>query len=113
MEFRAYFTIASTNPHMLYGYKRALIKQCALSFNLTDFTKQGHVCNTAVVKDHKATTNNDDDDDLYIDWNLEELQDLLLQQGRINSTTWLEDYLLPQMYRKMTHLFMSVKDMMF
>lgn len=72
MEFRTYFQIASTNPPILYGYKKALIKQCALKFNLRDFTKEGHVCNTAVTKSLKDGKG-DDDDDLYIDWNLEEL----------------------------------------
>lgn len=52
MEFRAYFAIASTNPPTLYGYRTALIKQCALPFDLLNPTKQGHVCNTAVTKSH-------------------------------------------------------------
>lgn len=81
------------------------MKQCALQFSLRDFTKQSHVCNTAVTKTHKGKN---DDDELYIDWNLEELQDLLLREGRINSTTWLKDFLLPQIYRKVTHLYLSV-----
>ena len=74
MEFRSYFAIASTNPPILYGYRVALIKQCALSFNLRDFTKQGHVCNTAVTKNHNDQKGQGGDEELYIDWNLEELQ---------------------------------------
>ncbi|CAK80036.1 unnamed protein product (macronuclear) [Paramecium tetraurelia] len=109
MEFRSYFQIASTNPPILYGYKKALIKQCALKFDLLDFTKEAHVCNTAVTKTHKQTTGQEQDDDLYIDWNLEELQDILLQQGKIKSRNWLNEELYPQIMRKITHLFFSVE----
>lgn len=67
MEFRSYFQIASTNPPIIYGYRKALIKQCAYKFDLKDFTKETHVCNSAITK----TMQNEDD--LFIDWNLEEL----------------------------------------
>lgn len=76
MEFRSYFAIASTSPSMLFGYRKALIKQCAYAFNLKDFTKETHVCNTAVTKtlnDKNDKLGHGNDDDLYIDWNLEEL----------------------------------------
>lgn len=73
MEFRSYFVIASMNPPTIYGYNVALIKQCAVEFSLRDFTKQGHVCNTAITKTHKHVTGNSNEEELYIDWNLEEL----------------------------------------
>lgn len=73
MEFRFYFSIASTNPNILYGYKKALIKQCGLAFDLKQTTKEAHVCNTAVTKTLKEDFKDDPEDSLYIDWNLEEL----------------------------------------
>lgn len=90
MEFRAYFAIASTNPPTLYGYKTALLKTCALAFNLSNPTKEGHVCNTAVTKNLNDATDNKGETH-YIDWNLEELQEILLEEGRIKDKTWLDN----------------------
>ncbi|CAK77369.1 unnamed protein product (macronuclear) [Paramecium tetraurelia] len=112
MEFRSYFQIASTNPPILFGYKKALIKQCALKFNLTDFSKEAHVCNTAITKSLKEDIKQQNNE-YYIDWNLEELQDLLLQDGLIISTDWLNEYLMPQIQLKLFHLFNSVQNKLF
>ncbi|CAD8067466.1 unnamed protein product [Paramecium primaurelia] len=112
MEFRSYFQIASTNPPILYGYKKALIKQCALKFNLTDFSKEAHVCNTAITKSLKEDIKQQNNE-YYIDWNLEELQDLLIEDGLVISKNWLNDYLMPQISLKLFHLFNSVKHKLF
>ncbi|CAD8070420.1 unnamed protein product [Paramecium sonneborni] len=112
MEFRCYFQIASTNPPILFGYKKALIKQCALKFNLSDFSKEAHVCNTAITKSHKEETKQQDDD-FYIDWNLEELQELLIEEGFIKSKNWLHIHLMPQIQIKLFHLFNSARNKLF
>lgn len=93
LEFRTYFSVPSTYPPILYVHKKALLKQCALQYNVMDFSKSAHVCNTAVTKTHKTTSTNDED--LFIDWNLEELQLMLLENSLINSTNWLNDFLYP------------------
>jgi hypothetical protein len=37
----------------------------------------------------------EEEDDVYIDWNLEELQDLLFSQKKITSKNWLNEVLRP------------------
>ena len=78
---------------------RALIKRCALPFNINSTEKAAHVCNTAIVRktsglkeDHSKNDKQDDveEEEFFIDWNLEGLQELLLKEGRIKNNKWLE-----------------------
>ena len=73
--------------------------------------KAAHVCNTAIVEktlqsedDSSSDSDSIEDEEFFIDWYLEGLQDLLLAQGRIKSTAWLEDYLYPRIHRSLVHL---------
>ena len=56
-------------------YRRALIKRCALSFNLTSEEISSHICNTAVTeKKLQNDTTEHSDEEMFIDWNLEGLE---------------------------------------
>ena len=56
-------------------YRRALIKRCASSFNLTSEEISSHICNTAVTeKKLQNDTTEHSDEEMFIDWNLEGLE---------------------------------------
>lgn len=49
-----------------------------------------------------------EDEEFFIDWNLEGLQDRLLDEGKISDPNWLDNYLYPQIHRHLIHLTRSV-----
>ncbi|CAD8132232.1 unnamed protein product [Paramecium pentaurelia] len=115
IEFRIYIYLASSNPLQLYVYKRALIKRCANEYDPLSEQIPAHICNTAVTeKTHKNQTNQGDgnfeqeDEEMFIDWNLEGIEELLIEQGRISKKKrWLQDYLYPRIYSKIIHTIRS------
>lgn len=60
-------------------YKRALIKRCANEYNPLSEEIPAHICNTAVTEKNKNATDNatEDGEELFIDWNLEGIEELL------------------------------------
>ncbi|CAD8200294.1 unnamed protein product [Paramecium pentaurelia] len=48
-------------------------------------------------------------EDLYIDWKLDYLQELLLKQGKIKNKKWLKQELLPQIDRMIIHAIRSAQ----
>lgn len=115
-----YIYVASSQPLILYVYKRPLIKRCASIFNVKSQEISSHICNTAVVeKTMKDKEDNDDNtveqddpqekDEEFIDWDFEGLQDLLFSQGRIKTKTWLNKEFYPLIYRTLIHMIRSSK----
>ncbi|CAD8076688.1 unnamed protein product [Paramecium sonneborni] len=115
IEFRIYIYLASSNPLQVYTYKRALIKRCANEYNPLSEQIPAHICNTAVTeKTHKNSSNQADgnieseDEEMFIDWNLEGIEELLKEQGRITKKQqWLQNYLYPRIYSKIIHTIRS------
>ncbi len=110
-DFRMYMLIASTNPVMAYYHdgflrvtladydansvdKKVLLTNLALNKQIYDDVKGGHLYEGM------------DEEELKIaqQWSMERLQDYLLKIGKINSTTWLDDYLRPEFKKAMIHL---------
>ncbi|CAK72571.1 unnamed protein product (macronuclear) [Paramecium tetraurelia] len=118
IEFRIYWVLASTNPIIAYAYDKTLIRRCIAPFDKFSLNKEAHVCNTAIVKstlkqrgaDLDLDDENADESELFIDWKLDYLQDLLLQQGKIKDKKWLQNYLYPTVDRMIIHSIKSVED---
>lgn len=86
IEFRVYWVLASTNPIIAYAYDKTLIRRCIAPFDKFSLDKEAHVCNTAIVKstlekkgDLFMPDEDSDESELYIDWKLDYLSDLLLK----------------------------------
>ncbi|CAD8142537.1 unnamed protein product [Paramecium octaurelia] len=117
IEFRVYWVLASTNPIIAYAYDKTLIRRCIATFDKFSLDKEAHVCNTAVVQstlqkkgsDLYMREDNSDESELYIDWKLDYLQDLLLKQGKIKDTKWLQNYLYPTIDRMIIHAIRSTQ----
>ncbi|CAD8137738.1 unnamed protein product [Paramecium pentaurelia] len=113
IEFRMYIYLASSKPLQLYMYKRALIKRCANEYNPLSESIPAHICNTAITeKTHKNQSNSiesqEEDEEMFIDWNLEGIEELLKEQGRIpKNQNWLQEYLYPRIYVKIIHTIRS------
>ncbi|CAK92738.1 unnamed protein product (macronuclear) [Paramecium tetraurelia] len=56
-----------------------------------------------------GTVNNSNSEDLYIDWKLDYLQELLLNQSKIKNRKWLKKELLPQIDRMIIHAIRSTQ----
>ncbi|CAD8070870.1 unnamed protein product [Paramecium sonneborni] len=130
IEFRVYWILASTNPIIGYAYDKTLIRRCIYPFDKFSLQKEAHVCNTAIVKntlkklqsedDDNDSDENDDDDDnndeinnqednIFIDWKLDHLQEILLKEGRIQNKQWLKEELLPKVDRMIIHAIRSTQ----
>ncbi|CAD8138308.1 unnamed protein product [Paramecium pentaurelia] len=117
IEFRIYWVLASTNPIIAYAYDKTLIRRCIAPFDKFSLNKEAHVCNTAIVKstlkqrgsDLDMDDENADESELFIDWKLDYLQDLLFQQGKIKDKKWLQNYLYPTVDRMIIHAIKSVE----
>ncbi|CAD8046757.1 unnamed protein product [Paramecium sonneborni] len=117
IEFRIYWVLASTNPIIAYAYDKTLIRRCIVPFDKFSLNKEAHVCNTAIVKstlkqrrsDLDLDDENADESELFIDWKLDYLQDLLLKQGKIKDRKWLQNYLYPTVDRMIIHAIKSVE----
>ncbi|CAD8138108.1 unnamed protein product [Paramecium pentaurelia] len=117
IEFRVYWVIASTNPIIAYAYDKTLIRRCIAPFDKFSLDKEAHVCNTAIVQstlqkkgsDLFMNDENSDESELYIDWKLDYLQELLLKQGKIKDTKWLQNYLHPTIDRMIIHAIRSAQ----
>ncbi|CAD8140465.1 unnamed protein product [Paramecium octaurelia] len=117
IEFRIYWVLASTNPIIAYAYDNTLIRRCIAPFDKFSLNKEAHVCNTAIVKstlkqrgsDLDMDDENADESELFIDWKLDYLQELLLKQGKIKDKKWLQNYLYPTVDRMIIHSIKSVE----
>lgn len=105
---------------MVYAYKRALIKRCASPFNVVSKEISSHICNTAVTEKKKSLEDDTDDDntsqessanneeEYFIDWDLDGIQKLLIEQGKLpEDTNWLNEELYPKIWRKLIHTIRS------
>ena len=72
IEVRVYFFIASTNPLIIYAQNKELLRWCQDNFDVNNSEKFIHVCNVALA----GSTNKENS---VIDFELEELQDYLLE----------------------------------
>ncbi|CAD8046668.1 unnamed protein product [Paramecium primaurelia] len=117
IEFRIYWVLASTYPIIAYAYDKTLIRRCIAPFDKFSLNKEAHVCNTAIVKstlkqrgsDLDMDDENADESELFIDWKLDYLQNLLLKQGKIKDKNWLQNYLYPTVDRMIIHAIKSVE----
>ncbi|CAD8120836.1 unnamed protein product [Paramecium sonneborni] len=109
IEFRIYFIIASTYPLIVYAYDSSLIRRCAMPFNKFSLEKSSHVCNTAIVKKKIGAEDLQVDEQFFINWKLDYLQELLLQQKKIKNKNWLNNYLYPKIHNTIQHLIMSTQ----
>ncbi|CAD8046401.1 unnamed protein product [Paramecium sonneborni] len=117
IEFRVYWVLASTNPIIAYAYDKTLIRRCIAPFNKFSLDKEAHVCNTAIVQstlqqkgsDLFMNDDNSDESELYIDWKLDYLQDLLIKLGKIKDTKWLQNFLYPTIDRMIIHAIRSAQ----
>ncbi|KAM3127735.1 hypothetical protein pb186bvf_020167 [Paramecium bursaria] len=119
IEFRIYFVFASTLPIIAYAHDKALIRRCAKPFDKFSIEKAAHVCNTAILKQTLAKEGKnpeiqDDNDEIegdefFIDWKLDQLQRMLLEQGKIKDPQWLQNYLYPIVDRSIIHAIRSAE----
>jgi len=104
--------IASTNPLIVYyhdGYLRVSVN----SFNKSSTERATHLTNTflaeqvfAEVEKSNQTLNGMNADELkdYHLWDLEDLQNYLMETGKITDPNWLGNYLRPSFQKAYIHL---------
>lgn len=56
---------------------------------------------------HHELNKEEEKQEYFIDWGFERIQDMLLEEGKIQSDDWLETYLYPAINRGLIHLIRS------
>jgi tubulin polyglutamylase TTLL1 len=111
-DFRMYMFIASTNPLITYyhdGYMRVSVNE----FEKTSKDRATHLTNTylaekkfAEAREENKTINGMNAEELkdYHLWDFMDLQEYLLEIGKINDTNWLDNYLRPEFKKALVHI---------
>lgn len=110
-DFRVYMLVASTNPLIVY-YHDGFIRASLTPYDKFSSDRSAHLTNTHLAMDaiaeahYKNTYNGKTEQQLRDEhiWNFEDLQDYLLDSGKIDDENWLEEYLRPQFKKAMIHL---------
>ena len=114
-DFRVYMVVASTNPTILYyhdGFLRVSLHPYDVKSNdksvlLTNTALSNKIFDIAREQGHYQGLNETELRNFQM-WNLERLQDYLLQHKKITDSNWLDNYLRPEFKKAMIHLIRMV-----
>jgi len=73
--------VASTDPLIIYTQKNALLRICSTEYDPLDSDPSKHICNVAITKSTSW--------DHIINFELEEMEAYLLDEGIITNKNWL------------------------
>jgi len=110
-DFRIYMLVASTHPLMAY-YHDGFLRASLSRYEKKSSERGKHLTNTHLAEDifrlakENGTYNGKSEQELrdYHIWKFEELQEYLLEAGKIDDENWLDNHLRPQFRKAMIHI---------
>ena len=111
VDLRMFIIIASTNPMIVY-YNDGYFTVSLTEFNANSTEKTALLTNSDVARRHflieqqKGMFQGMTEKDLWEHtlWSFETFQDYLLNNGLINDTNWLDNYLRPELQKMVVHI---------
>ena len=107
-DFRIYMMVASVNPMIVY-YHDGFLRVSLFEYDVTKNEKAMHLTNTAqsrlaMKKAMEGGAKNQTELEDFQFWNLTRFTDYLVEIGKIEDRSWLDNYLRPQFQHAMQHL---------
>jgi len=108
-DFRVYMLVASTNPTIVY-YHDGFLRVSLKTYNKNSKDRTTHLTNThlsknifAQAKDGKYNGKTEAELRDYQMWTLPELEDYLVESGKVTDPNWLTNTLRPQFQKAFVH----------